>query len=218
MNPETPEWRVAEAPVSYPDAIAEMESRVAAIESGKAPELIWLLEHPPLYTAGTSADDNELLDAHGLPVYKTGRGGKHTWHGPGQRIVYVLRDLRKHGRDVRQHVCNLEQWMIDVLKDFGIKAERREGRIGIWVDNKGKEEKIGAIGVRIRHWVTYHGLALNVDPDLEAFNGIVPCGLPDFGVTSLQALGVKVTMADVDEAFRRNAPKLVAASTQTCAS
>lgn len=218
-----PEWRVSEVLVSYPDAIAEMESRVAAIEAGTLPELIWLLEHPPLYTAGTSAADNELLDAHGLPVYKTGRGGKHTWHGPGQRVIYVLRDLRKHGRDVRQHVCRLEQWMIDVLKDFGITGDRREGRIGIWVERPSAtpsgsliEEKIGAIGVRVRHWVTYHGLALNVNPDLEAFDGIVPCGLPDFGVTSLAALGVKATMGDVDEAFRRNLPTLVSLSAPAC--
>jgi len=204
----SPEWRVSEAPVSYPDAIEEMEKRVAVIEAGEAPELFWLLEHPPLYTAGTSADEKELLDAHGLPVYKTGRGGRITWHGPGQRVIYALRDLRKRGRDVRQHVCSLEDWMIRVLKDFGVTGERRDGRIGIWVDRSGKEEKIGAIGVRVRHWITYHGLALNVNPDLEAFKGIVPCGLPDFGVTSLKALGINASMADVDDAFRRHAEQM----------
>ncbi len=144
-------------------------------------------------------------DANGIPVFKTGRGGRFTYHGPGQRIVYVLRDLRKYGRDVRQHVCFLEDWMIRTLKDFDIVGERREGRIGIWVDNAGQEEKIGAIGVRVRHWVTYHGLALNVAPDLNAFKGIVPCGLPEFGVTSLAAMGVNVSMDEVDAAFEKNA-------------
>lgn len=199
------EWLVAPEPVAYPDAIAAMEARVAAIEEGKAPELIWLLEHPPLYTAGTSAAEDELRDGNTFPVFKTGRGGRYTYHGPGQRVIYALLDLKKRGRDVRQHVCNLENWMIAVLKDFGVTGERREGRIGIWVDNKGAEKKIGAIGVRVRHWITYHGLALNVAPNLQHFKGIVPCGLPQFGVTSLQELGVKASMQDVDEAFRKHA-------------
>ena len=165
---QPPEWRVSKAPVPYPIAIEEMEKRVAAIEAGTAPELVWLLEHPPLYTAGTSADEKEILDAHGLPVYKTGRGGRITWHGPGQRVIYAMLDLRKRGRAVRGHVCFLEDWIIRVLKDFDIVGERREGRIGIWVDNANKEEKVAAIGVRVRRWITYHGLALNVNPDLAA--------------------------------------------------
>jgi len=201
---EMPEWRVSKEPVSYPAAVEEMEKRVAAIEAGGASELIWLLEHPPLYTAGTSADDKELLDTHGLPVYKTGRGGRFTYHGPGQRVIYILRDLRKHGRDVRQHVCLLEDWVVRALKDFDIIGERREGRIGIWVDNAGCEEKIAAIGVRARHWITYHGLALNVAPNLDAFKGIIPCGLATFGVTSLAAMGINVSMDEVDAAFERN--------------
>ncbi|MDP9127110.1 MAG: lipoyl(octanoyl) transferase LipB [Pseudomonadota bacterium] len=199
------EWRLSTAPVAYPVAIEEMEERVAAIEGGQAKELIWLLEHPSLYTKGTSAVEDELIDAGGVPVYTTGRGGRVTWHGPGQRVIYVLRDLRKHGRDVRQHVCTLEQWMIDTLREFGIEGQRREGRIGIWVDRGGRDEKIGAIGVRVRHWITYHGLALNVDPDLSAFKGIIPCGLPQFGVTSLRALGIPASMEEVDAAFRRQA-------------
>lgn len=213
---ESPEWRVSKEPVPYPTAIEEMEKRVAEIEGGKAPELVWLLEHPPVYTAGTSADEKELLDAHGIPVYKTGRGGRFTYHGPGQRIIYVLRDLRKYGRDVRQHVCFLEDWMIRVLKDFDIVGERREGRIGIWVDNAGKEEKIGAIGVRVRHWITFHGLALNLAPDLNAFKGIVPCGLPEFGVTSLQDMGINVSMDEVDVAFGRNIGPLFQLSLRQC--
>jgi lipoyl(octanoyl) transferase len=198
------EWRVSDAPVSYPDAIKEMEKRVAEIERGASPELIWLLEHPPLYTRGTSANEKELLDPKGLPVYETGRGGRITWHGPGQCVIYVLRDLRRRGRDVRAHVCALEDWIIRVLKDFDIVGERREGRVGIWVDDAGEEKKIAAIGVRVRRWITYHGVALNVSPDLGGFKGIVPCGLPDFGVTSLKAMGVNASMAEVDEAFRRN--------------
>jgi lipoyl(octanoyl) transferase len=201
----SPAWRVSLSPVAYPEAVAEMEKRVAAIESGEASELFWLLEHPSLYTTGTSANEKELLDAHGLPVYKTGRGGRVTWHGPGQRVIYVLRDLRKSGRDVRQHVCLLEEWIIRVLQDFGITGERRDGRIGIWVAHNGKEEKIAAIGVRVRRWITYHGLALNVNPDLNAYKGIVPCGLPEFGITSMDALGTKASMGEVDAAFRKQA-------------
>lgn len=197
------EWRVSTEPVPYPEALAEMERRVAAIESGAAPELFWLLEHPPTYTAGTSATSDELLNAHGIPVFTTGRGGRYTYHGPGQRVIYVLSDLRQRGRDVRAHVARLEEWVIRTLGGFGITGERREGRIGIWVEHGGKEEKITAIGVRVRRWVAYHGLALNVNPDLAHFNGIVPCGLPEFGVTSLHKLGVKASMQDVDAEFRR---------------
>ena len=201
---KAPEWRVAPAPVSYPEAVEIMEQRVAAIEAGTAPELIWLVEHAPLYTAGTSAAQNELLDAQ-FPVFKTGRGGRFTYHGPGQRVIYAVMDLRTRGRDVRAHVCRLEDWVIRVLKDFGIKGERRSGRIGIWVDNKGREEKISAIGVRVRRWIAYHGLSFNVDPDLSHYQGIVPCGLPEFGVTSLSTLGVKATMEEVDAMFRKHA-------------
>ena len=198
------------APVPYPDALTEMEKRVAEIERlGTAPELLWLLEHPSLYTTGTSADEADIVNPGGLPVYATGRGGRATWHGPGQRVIYALCDLRERGRDVRAHVCRLEEWIIRVLQDFSIKGERRTGRIGIWVEHDGREEKIAAIGVRVRRWIAYHGLALNVNPDLTAYKGIVPGGLPQFGVTSLHALGVKVPMAEVDATFRRHAENLI---------
>ena len=203
-NPRAFEWRVAASPVAYPAALAAMEERVGAIETGAAPELFWLLEHPPLYTAGTSAAPDELVDASRFPVFETGRGGRYTYHGPRQRVIYALCDLRARGKDVRQHVWRLEEWVIRTLADFNIIGERREGRIGIWVNNNGKEEKIGAIGVRVRHWITYHGLALNVNPDLSHFSGIVPCGISEYGVTSLHALGIKATMAEVDAAFQRH--------------
>jgi lipoyl(octanoyl) transferase len=199
------EWSVSSQLVPYTEAVEAMEQRVAEIEAGKAPELFWLLEHPPLFTAGTSADDDELIGAHGLPVYQTGRGGRYTYHGPGQRVIYALCDLRERGRDVRAHVKRLEEWIIRVLNEFGIQGERRKGRIGIWVAHDGREEKIAAIGVRVRRWIAYHGLALNVDPDLLHYEGIVPCGLPGFGVTSMRALGVKASMDEVDAAFRRQA-------------
>jgi lipoyl(octanoyl) transferase len=188
-----------------------MDNRVAAIEAGREPELFWFLEHPPLYTAGTSAVVDELKDATRFPVFDAGRGGRYTYHGPGQRVVYALCDLRQRDRDVRQHVWRLEEWVIRVLKHFGVQGERREGRIGIWVAHDGIEEKIGAIGVRVRRWIAFHGLSLNVNPDLTHFSGIVPCGLPEFGVTSLHALGVKASMQDVDEAFRKTAQGLVVA-------
>ena len=200
---KTPEWRISVAPVPYPEAVAAMEERVAAVRAGTAPELVWFLEHSPLYTAGTGAAEDELLDASRLPVFCTGRGGKMTYHGPGQRVIYVLQDLRLRGQDVRAHVQRLEEWIIRVLADFGVHGERRKGRVGIWVvRSDGREEKIAAVGVRVRRWVTYHGLALNVDPDLTHFSGIVPCGLKDYGVTSLRALGIKASMADVDQAFK----------------
>jgi lipoyl(octanoyl) transferase len=202
------EWRVSRDPVPYPEALAEMERRVAAIEAGAAPELFWLLEHPPLYTKGTSAGEDELLGQSPFPVFETGRGGRYTYHGPGQRVIYALSDLRKHGRDVRAHVCRLEEWIIRALGEFSIKGERREGRIGIWVARNGKEEKIAAIGVRVRRWIAFHGLALNVQPDLSHYKSIVPCGLPEFGVTSLHALGVQATMQEVDAAFQRHAAKI----------
>lgn len=180
-----------------------MDRRVAAIESGTEPELFWLLEHPPTYTAGTSAAEEELLDTHSIPVFNTGRGGRYTYHGPGQRVIYVLSDLRNRDRDLRAHVARLEEWVIRTLAPFGIKGERRCERIGIWVDRDGKEEKIAAIGVRVRRWIAFHGLALNVNPNLEHFGGIVPCGLPEFGVTSMHKLGVMASMQDVDAEFRK---------------
>jgi lipoyl(octanoyl) transferase len=196
------EWRIADAPVPYEDAVAAMEARVAAIRAGTEGELIWLLEHPPLYTAGTSAVEADLLEPGRLPVFKTGRGGQYTYHGPGQRVAYVMLDLTRRDRDVGCHVWRLEEWMIRALARFGIAGERREGRIGVWVARGAREDKIGAIGVRVRHWVTYHGLALNVDPDLANYTGIVPCGITGHGVTSIAALGVGATMADVDAALR----------------
>jgi lipoyl(octanoyl) transferase len=204
------EWRFADAPVAYPDAVAAMEARVAAIRAGTASELVWLVEHPPLYTAGTSARPEELLDHERFPVYATGRGGQHTYHGPGQRVGYVMLDLKQHGSDVRAYVRNLEDWLIATLRHFNVKGERRDGRVGIWVDRGPhqaggrREDKIAAIGVRVRHWVTYHGVALNVDCDLSHFAGIVPCGIatPQYGVTSLLDLGIPAAMSDVDAALR----------------
>jgi lipoyl(octanoyl) transferase len=196
------EWRVSDTLVPYAEAIAEMEARIAAIHAGAATELIWLLEHPPLYTAGTSAVETDLLEPGRLPVFRTGRGGQYTYHGPGQRVAYVMLDLTRRGRDVGCHVWRLEEWMIRALARFGVTGERRDGRIGVWVARGSREDKIGAIGVRVRHWVTYHGLALNVDPDLANYAGIVPCGINAHGVTSLAALGVETTMADVDRALR----------------
>lgn len=199
------EWRTSDQRVDYAAALAAMEERVAAIRADTAPEMVWLLEHPPLYTAGTSAQPGDLLDPAGLPVYTTGRGGKHTWHGPGQRVAYVMLDLKRHGGDVRAFVCKLEDWVIAALARFNVKGERKSGRVGIWVDRGGgREDKIGAIGVRIRHWVTFHGVSLNVDCDLAAFRGIVPCGInePKYGVTSLLDLGIIAGMAEVDVILR----------------
>jgi len=197
------EWRISEIPVAYEAAVDEMERRVAAIRADNAPELVWLLEHPPLYTAGTSAREEELLDPQRLPVHRTGRGGRYTYHGPGQRIAYVLLDLARRGRDVRCHVQRLEEWMIRTLARFDIHGERRHGRVGIWVVRPGEaEDKIAAIGVRVRHWVSYHGVALNLDPELAHYRGIIPCGIAEHGVTSLAALGVGATMAEVDAALR----------------
>ena len=210
------EWRVADSLVPYERAVAEMEARIAAIHAGTGAELIWLLEHPPLYTAGTSAVETDLLERGRLPVFKTGRGGQYTYHGPGQRVAYVMLDLTRRGRDVGCHVWRLEEWMIRVLARFDVVGERRDGRIGVWVAQGSREDKIGAIGVRVRHWVTYHGLALNVDPDLANYAGIVPCGINTHGVTSLAALGVKATMADVDQALRETFTEVFTA-TPACA-
>ncbi|MGH7153334.1 MAG: lipoyl(octanoyl) transferase LipB [Acetobacteraceae bacterium] len=204
----TPEWRATPGLTPYPEAITTMESRVAAIRAGSAPELVWLLEHPPLYTAGTSARPDELTDPAGFPTYHAGRGGQWTYHGPGQRIAYVMLDLmRPHGRvpvrDVRCYVHGLEEWIIRALARFGIRGERRDGRIGVWIAAPAvtPEAKIAALGVRVSRWTSWHGVALNVAPDLSHFAGIVPCGLHGYGVTSLHALGINATMADVDAAL-----------------
>jgi lipoyl(octanoyl) transferase len=203
--PDDIEWRVSAAPVPYPDAVAEMEARVAAIAAGEARELIWLLEHPPVYTAGTSADPAELLDPR-FPVFKTGRGGKYTYHGPGQRIGYVLLDLNKRGREVRGYVHALEGWVIAALSRLGIASHRAPGRIGIWTGDGAAEAKIGAIGVRIRKWVTLHGFAVNVAPDLADFGGIVPCGIAEYGITSIAALGGSRDFATFDSALALETP------------
>ena len=198
------EWRVSPGLTDYEAAVAAMEARVAGIRAGRERELVWAVEHPPLYTAGTSASDDELLDAGGLPVYRTGRGGRFTWHGPGQRVVYVMLDLKQRGADVRGFVCDLESWIIAALGHFGVTGERRTGRVGIWVAHPdGREEKIAALGVRVRHWVSYHGIAINVAPDLAHFRGIVPCGISEHGVTSLAALGKAADMATLDAALRQ---------------
>ncbi|PCI48983.1 MAG: lipoate-protein ligase B [Alphaproteobacteria bacterium] len=193
------EWKFTNGLIAYGDAMKFMESRVADIHDGTAAELVWFLEHPPLYTAGTSADLADLVSPDRFPVYQTGRGGQYTYHGPGQRVVYVMLDLTKHGRDVRKYVFQLEQWIINTLAEFKVIAERRTGRIGVWVTREdGREEKIAAIGVRVRKWVSFHGICLNVAPELEHYSGIVPCGIASHGVTSLADLGLSVTMGDVD--------------------
>ena len=201
-------WRVEPGLVDYPEAVAAMEARARAIRAGSAPELVWLLEHPPLYTAGTSAEDDELLTPERFPVYRSGRGGRFTYHGPGQRVAYVMLDLTRRGSDLRRYVHDLEEWLIQTLARFAIDGERRADRVGIWIDRsryggrQGAEDKIAAIGVRIRRWVSFHGVALNVDPNLEHFSGILPCGIAQHGVTSLTELGYPVSLADVDVALR----------------
>ena len=192
----------------YEPAVAAMEARAAQIAAGQANELVWLLEHPPLYTAGVSAKDEDLIAPDRFPVFRTGRGGQFTYHGPGQRVVYLMLDLRTRGRDVTRFVADLESWIIAALERFNIKGEVRQGRVGVWVERKGpgwaREDKIAAIGVRLRKWVSYHGIAFNVEPELEHFSGITPCGIsaPQFGVTSLVDLGLPATMADADAALR----------------
>ncbi|WP_037449292.1 lipoyl(octanoyl) transferase LipB [Sphingobium chlorophenolicum] len=203
------EWRVESAPVDYPAALADMEARAAAIFEGQATERVWLLEHPALYTAGTSADPAELLDPR-FPVHTAGRGGRYTYHGPGQRTGYLNIDLRERGKDVRNFVHQLEGWMIEALGDLDIPARRAEGRIGIWTDDRqGREAKIGALGIRVRRWVTLHGFSINVDPDLSHFGGIVPCGIAEYPVTSIAALGAKASMADLDAALARHFPAFI---------
>ena len=197
------EWDVSEGLVPYPDAMARMDAHVDAIAKGIEPERIWLLEHPPLYTAGTSASEEDLVERDRFPVFKTGRGGQYTYHGPGQRVAYVMLDLKRRGGDVRAFVAALEQWVIDTLDQFNVKGERREDRVGVWVRRGDREDKIAAIGIRVRHWVTFHGISINVEPDLSHFSGIVPCGIRDHGVTSLVDLGLPVTMADLDVALKK---------------
>lgn len=211
------EWAVSETYVDYAAAEAFMEARVAAIAAGEAAEMVWLLEHPPLYTAGVSAKDEDLLDAGRFPVHRTGRGGQFTYHGPGQRVCYVMLDLNRRGRDVRCFVRALELWLIGALSDFGVAADVRPGRVGVWVERKGpgwaREDKIAAIGVKVRKWVSFHGVSLNVEPNLEHFGGIVPCGIQDHGVTSLVDLGVLATLDETDAALRRSFVSLFGAVT-----
>lgn len=200
------EWARSEGYVDYPVAVEAMEARAAAIAEGRAPELVWLLEHPPLYTAGVSSKDADLLDAGRFPVHRSGRGGQFTYHGPGQRVAYVMLDLNARGKDVRAFVRGLEQWIVGALGEFNVAADVREGRVGVWVERRGpgwsREDKIAAIGVKVRKWVSFHGISLNVEPDLSHFGGIVPCGIAEHGVTSLVDLGVPATMDEADEALR----------------
>lgn len=201
------DWRISDDLVAYPEAVGTMEERVQAIIDGTASEQVWLLEHPPLYTAGTSARHTDLLAPDRFPVYATGRGGQYTYHGPGQRIAYVMLDLNKRGKDLRRYVNDLEEWVICTLDRFNIRGERRSGRVGIWVNDGMREDKIAAIGVRVRRWVSFHGISLNVDPDLSHFDGIVPCGIratqsEPFGVTSLARLGQIVSLPEVDMILR----------------
>jgi lipoyl(octanoyl) transferase len=210
---DTPvEWVIADQPVNYPEAVAEMEARVAAIASGAAAERIWLVEHPPLYTAGTSANSADLLQPDRFPVFATGRGGEYTYHGPGQRVVYVMLDLKARHQDVRRFVAALESWIIATLWEFGVRGYRREDRVGVWVVRPDRpeiapgvpaEDKIAALGIRLRRWISFHGASVNVEPDLGHFSGIVPCGIQGYGVTSFMDLGLPVRMEDVDVALRR---------------
>ncbi|SMX24881.1 Octanoyltransferase [Boseongicola aestuarii] len=206
-----PEWITSTGLTAYDDAVAQMEARAAAIRAGTAPEAIWLVEHPPLYTAGTSAKPEDLTDPDRFPVHQSKRGGQYTYHGPGQRVAYVMLDVAERGHDVRKFVHDLETWIIAALDQFNVKGEIREGRVGVWVtrpdlppnaDGSPREDKIAALGIRIRKWVSFHGLSINVEPDLEHFTGIVPCGITEHGVTSLVDLGLPVTMEDVDVALK----------------
>lgn len=196
------EWKISPGLTDYPYAVDTMEARVGGIINGRAPELVWLVEHPPLYTAGTSADDDDLLDKK-FPVYEAGRGGEYTYHGPGQRVAYVMLDLKKRNMmDVRLYVQTLERWIIATLADLGIESFTRDGRIGVWVNEHGAEKKVAALGIRVRKWVTYHGICINLNPDLTHYAGIVPCGISEYGVTSLSALGKNVTMEELDKILK----------------
>jgi len=204
------DWLISDTPVDYLRAVAFMEERAQAIRDGRAAEAVWLVEHPPLYTAGTSADIAELVDPDRFPVYETGRGGRYTYHGPGQRVAYVMMDLKLRGQDIRRYIDDLEEWVIRSLATFNVRAERREGRVGLWVSQGApanpayREDKIAAIGVRVRRWVSFHGIALNIDPDLGHFDGIIPCGIAEHGVTSLWDLGHTVSMPEVDGVLKSN--------------
>jgi lipoyl(octanoyl) transferase len=200
------EWRISDGLVPYPAALAEMEARAAAVRAGEAAELVWLLEHPPLFTAGTSSDAAELFNPMKFPVFEAGRGGRYTYHGPGQRVGYLVLDLERRGKDIRCFVHALEGWMIAALADLGVEARREAGRIGIWTGTGSDEAKIGAIGVRVRRWVTMHGFSINVAPDLSHFGGIVPCGIAEYGVTSLAALGIPAGMDQANRALKDNFP------------
>lgn len=204
------EWRVGEGLVAYGDALSDMETRAAAVRDGTATERVWLLEHPPLFTAGTSADPAELFNPQGFPVFDAGRGGRYTYHGPGQRVGYLTLDLGKRGRDIRCFVHALEGWVIDSLAQLGVSAHRSPGRIGIWTGEGAAEAKIGAIGVRVKRWVTLHGFSINVAPDLSHFGGIVPCGIATHGVTSLAALGIGAGMVEIDRALENAFPAFLA--------
>jgi lipoyl(octanoyl) transferase len=210
------DWRVSNAPVPYEEALAFMDGRAAAIREGSQPECVWLLEHPPLFTAGTSADPAELLNPQDFPVYEAGRGGRYTYHGPGQRVGYVMLDLEKRGKDIRCFVHALEGWMIDALGELGVTAHRSDGRIGIWVGDGADEAKIGALGVRVKRWVTLHGFAINVAPDLSHFGGIIPCGIAEYGVTSLAELGKQMPLTDVDDALKRSFRRFLSALERAC--
>ena len=202
------EWKIADTLIDYPDAISLMETRVKAIQSHQAPELVWLLEHPPLYTLGTSAKAGDIL-SQAIPSFTTGRGGEVTYHGPGQRVAYVMLNLHNSLKDIRAYVWHLEEWLIQTLAEFNLDAERRAGRVGLWVAaTPTRDEKIAAIGIRVSRWVTYHGIALNINPDLTYFQGIVPCGIHHHGVTSMHRLGAKVTVTNVDDSLRRNFKKV----------
>ncbi len=206
------EWKISDAPEPYPEAVDFMERRVSAIRDETAPELVWLLEHPPLYTAGTSAAAAELLQPDRFPVYRSGRGGRYTYHGPGQRVGYVMLDLKRRGGDVRGFVHGLEAWIIDTLAHFGLRGEVRRDRVGVWIAREGgREDKIAAIGVRVRRWVTFHGISLNVNPDLDHFGGILPCGIAEHGVTSLEDLGVSTSLSEVDAILKDRFGKIFGA-------
>ncbi|MCG8494214.1 MAG: lipoyl(octanoyl) transferase LipB [Sneathiellales bacterium] len=202
------EWKISDQLVEYETALREMEARVAAIREGTASELIWLLEHPPLYTAGTSAEETDLVAPDKFPVYDAGRGGQYTYHGPGQRVAYVMLDLKKRDSDIRKFVEDMENWVIDVLDQYQIKGEKREGRVGVWVQRGSQEDKIAAIGVRVRKWVSFHGISINVEPDLTHYDGIVPCGISEHGVTSLVDQGIPITMEEFDQELRASFEKI----------
>lgn len=215
------DWITSEKLVPYPLAISEMEARVAKLAAGTATEVVWLLEHPPLYTAGKSADPTDLVDPDRFPVFPSKRGGQYTYHGPGQRVAYVMLDLARHGKDVRKFVEKIEDWVIATLDEFNVKGEKREGRVGVWVvrpdkppnaDGTPREDKIAAVGLRLHKWVSFHGISINVEPELDHFDGIVPCGIQGHGVTSLVDLGLPVTLEDVDLALKRTFPKVFPSS------